>query len=80
MTRAGWTQIQTPRGEEERMNNDRDDKRKSHEPQRDDEPREQAAHGAGDAGHRRDQSERKPSTIERRDWRGSGVCGDRHTD
>jgi hypothetical protein len=23
---------------------------------------------------------RKPSPIERREWRGSGVCGDRHTD
>ena len=25
-------------------------------------------------------SERKPSKIEPREWRGSGVCGDRHTD
>jgi hypothetical protein len=24
--------------------------------------------------------ERKPSKIERREWRGAGVCGDRHTD
>lgn len=24
--------------------------------------------------------ERIPSPIERREWRGSGVCGDRHTD
>lgn len=23
---------------------------------------------------------RKPSPIEPREWRGSGVCGDRHTD
>jgi hypothetical protein len=23
---------------------------------------------------------RKPSKIERREWRGAGVCGDRHTD
>jgi hypothetical protein len=23
---------------------------------------------------------RKPSPVERREWRGSGVCGDRHTD
>jgi len=23
---------------------------------------------------------RKPSSIEPRDWRGDGVCGDRHTD
>jgi len=25
-------------------------------------------------------SPRKPSKIERREWRGAGVCGDRHTD
>ena len=24
--------------------------------------------------------QRKPSKIERREWRGAGVCGDRHTD
>jgi len=29
---------------------------------------------------RREASERKPSKIECREWRGSGVCGDRHTD
>ena len=29
---------------------------------------------------RRDAGERKPTPIEQRDWRGSGVCGDRHTD
>jgi len=27
-----------------------------------------------------EQSARKPSKIEPREWRGSGVCGDRHTD
>lgn len=26
------------------------------------------------------QNARKPSKIERREWRGAGVCGDRHTD
>jgi hypothetical protein len=62
------------------MNHDRDDKRKSHEPHKHDEPREQSARGPGDARPRSDEAERKPSTIERRDWRGSGVCGDRHTD
>lgn len=34
-------------------------------------------------GQRRDEHERErkePSPIERREWRGSGVCGDRHTD
>jgi hypothetical protein len=35
-------------------------------------PNEQAA--------RQEAPERKPSKIERREWRGSGVCGDRHTD
>jgi hypothetical protein len=29
---------------------------------------------------RHEPGERKPSKIERREWRGSGVCGDRHTD
>ena len=29
---------------------------------------------------RHEASERKPSKIEGREWHGSGVCGDRHTD
>jgi hypothetical protein len=29
---------------------------------------------------RRDEGDRRASPIERRDWRGAGVCGDRHTD
>jgi hypothetical protein len=29
---------------------------------------------------RQEPSERRPSKIERREWRGAGVCGDRHTD
>lgn len=62
------------------MNNDCNDKRKSQERRGQDEPREQTAHGGGEADHHRDESERKPSPIERREWRGSGVCGDRHTD
>ena len=62
------------------MNDDRNDQRESHERHGRDEPREQSTRGAGEADHRRDDAERKPSTIERRDWRGSGVCGDRHTD
>lgn len=63
------------------MNNDRTDKR-TPRPERhgQDEPREQRARGRDDAGRRHDDGERKPSPIERRDWRGSGVCGDRHTD
>ena len=35
---------------------------------------------APQAAARQEQTERKPSKIERREWRGSGVCGDRHTD
>jgi len=62
------------------MNQDGTDKSKPAQRHGHDDPGEQSARGTGDAGHRRDQSERKPSTIERRDWRGSGVCGDRHTD
>jgi hypothetical protein len=29
---------------------------------------------------RQEPGERKPSKIELREWRGAGVCGDRHTD
>ncbi len=29
---------------------------------------------------RRDEPERKPGRTERDEWRGTGVCGDRHTD
>src|SRR5260370_22840551 len=67
ITRAGWTKIQTPRGEEERMNHDRNDKRKSHKPHRPDEPREQSAHGADVASRHGAQSERNTGTIEPRD-------------
>jgi hypothetical protein len=28
----------------------------------------------------KESGQRKPSKIERREWRGAGVCGDRHTD
>jgi hypothetical protein len=55
------------------MNQDRTEKRTPQER----EPRQHSAHGADD---HRDDSQRKPSTIEQRDWRGEGVCGDRHTD
>lgn len=30
--------------------------------------------------HAAREERRKPSPVERREWRGSGVCGDRHTD
>lgn len=35
---------------------------------------------SGDRRQNGDKPERKTSTVERREWRGSGVCGDRHTD
>ncbi len=39
------------------------------------------AHGMEPSLGRRDRdAPRKPSRIEPREWRGSGVCGDRHTD
>jgi hypothetical protein len=60
------------------MNQDRTEKRNDRHTQ--DEPREQRARSSGDADQRGENAERKPSTIEPRDWRGSGVCGDRHTD
>ncbi len=31
-------------------------------------------------GEEAQETKRRPSPIERRDWRGAGVCGDRHTD
>jgi hypothetical protein len=67
----------TPRGEEERMNQDRTDKRLAQDRRGQSEPHEHSARGADDG---RDESRRKPSTIEQREWRGEGVCGDRHTD
>ncbi len=33
-----------------------------------------------EAKHRPEEAPRKPSPIEHREWRGAGVCGDRHTD
>lgn len=55
------------------MNQDRTDTQDRHSQA---EPREHSARGADD---RRDE-QRKPSPIEQREWRGEGVCGDRHTD
>ena len=59
------------------MNQDRTDKRVAQDRLNQDELRERRARGADNG---RDESRRKPSPIERRDWRGEGVCGDRHTD
>ncbi|HWG79833.1 MAG TPA: hypothetical protein VN681_08670 [Stellaceae bacterium] len=57
------------------MNQDRTDKRQDRHDRA--EPHEHSARGADD---RRDEPQRKPSRIEQREWRGEGVCGDRHTD
>jgi hypothetical protein len=59
------------------MNQDRTDKHTAQERHGQSEPRQHSARGADD---RRDDSRRKASTIEQREWRGEGVCGDRHTD
>ncbi|HEY7241949.1 MAG TPA: hypothetical protein VH600_22455 [Burkholderiales bacterium] len=59
------------------MNQDRTEKRIPQDRHGQDELREQRARGADDHLH---ETRRKPSPIERRDWRGEGVCGDRHTD
>ena len=59
------------------MNQDRTDKRTAQDRHGQPEPREHSARGADD---RRDEPQRKPSPIEQREWRGEGVCGDRHTD
>lgn len=61
------------------MNDDRNKKR----PNQDRHERDQSQQTLEAAREqRRDQGghHRKPSPIEKREWRGSGVCGDRHTD
>lgn len=59
------------------MNDDRTGKRRPAEQREPDRSIE-----ARDGGRADEAGERKPksSPIERREWRGSGVCGDRHTD
>jgi hypothetical protein len=44
--------------------------------------RERQVQAAREPEHDQQQREgkRKPTQIERREWRGSGVCGDTHTD
>ena len=56
------------------MNDERTGKQKPRE-QREQERQLQAVRG-----QRRDEEQRKPDPSERGEWRGSGVCGDRHTD
>jgi hypothetical protein len=55
------------------------DNRSAKEPRRDerrDGRRDEEARRA----ETKESDKRKPSKIERREWRGAGVCGDRHTD
>ena len=59
------------------MNQDRTDKRTAQDHHGPAEPRQQSMRGSDD---RHDEPRREPSPIERREWRGEGVCGDRHTD
>lgn len=61
------------------MNDDRNKKR----PNQDRHERDQSQQALAAAQEQRrdeDGHQRKPSPIEKREWRGSGVCGDRHTD
>lgn len=55
-----------------------DDRTRKQQPPRVGERETREAQSADAA--RREAGDRKPTPIERRDWRGSGVCGDRHTD
>ena len=59
------------------MNQDRTDKHIAQDRHGHDQLRERRASGVDD---QRDEIQRKPSRIEQREWRGEGVCGDRHTD
>jgi hypothetical protein len=55
------------------------DDRSAKEPRRDqrrDHRRDEETHRA----EPKESGEREASKIERREWRGAGVCGDRHTD
>ncbi len=59
------------------MSKHRTEERRAPEQRAQDAAHAKPAHGM----ERRDRdAPRKPSRIEPREWRGSGVCGDRHTD
>ena len=59
------------------MTENRSVKEPKREGARDPRPREETRRAEASEGGK---SQRKPSKIERREWRGAGVCGDRHTD
>jgi hypothetical protein len=54
-----------------------DERKRQPVPRPEREPRPARLQGETD---RQGQAEPQASPIERREWRGSGVCGDRHTD
>ncbi len=63
------------------MNKHRTQERRPPEPLRQDAARAKPAEETDPSLARRsNETPRKPSRIEPREWRGSGVCGDRHTD
>ena len=57
------------------MTNDRSAKEPRRDESRDRRRAEETQRAAA-----KQEGKRKPSKIERREWRGAGVCGDRHTD
>jgi hypothetical protein len=63
-------------GKEERMKDKENAPRKTRQAERD--PAAARSGRKEEAGQ--DPGQRKPSEIESREWRGAGVCGDRHTD
>jgi hypothetical protein len=54
------------------------DDRTANRPSREDSASQREPQAASD--ERRGDQKRKPGPVERGEWRGSGVCGDRHTD
>jgi hypothetical protein len=64
--------------EEERMNDKQSAQNKAQQQPTQDQTAAPVA--TNEPAARREASERKPSKIECREWHGSGVCGDRHTD
>lgn len=61
------------------MNKYRTEERRPAEPRGQDAAQAKPAHDPSLVRRNHD-APRKPSHIEPREWRGSGVCGDRHTD
>ena len=62
------------------MNKDRMEKDKLPQQQHKTADAQSARAGEQASQERHGEGERRPSPIEKREWRGAGVCGDRHTD